>query len=294
MFSRARQPVPHPATGAHDDFSLDALRRAWLAVKQAGGGAGVDGVTLEQFAAGLENELAVLRQELATGAYRPQPARQVLVPKRSGGLRPLALWALRDRIAQRAVYDIIAPPFEAQFLPCSYGFRPGRSVEDAVRQLAEYRDQHRQWVVNADIKNCFDEIDSSRLMPLVRRRMRNPLLLRYVEGWVDHKILNSADGVPRKAGTSQGNVLSPLLANIYLHEFDGAMTAQGHCILRYADNFVICCRRKAEAEQALQDAQVALQAIGLRLNPSKSAVASFPGGFAWLGYFFVRHECYRI
>ena len=279
---------------AEDYFTQDALRRAWLAVKQAGGGAGVDGVTLEQFGAHLENELAALRAELAAGVYCPRPARQVFVPKRSGGLRPLALWALRDRIAQRAVYEIIAPAFEAEFLPCSYGFRPGRSVEAAVRQLAAYRDEPRPWVLNADIKNCFDEIDSRRLLPLVRRGVRDRLLLHYVQGWIEHRILISADGLPRQAGTSQGNVLSPLLANIYLHPFDQAIARRKLAMLRYADNFVICCRRKAEAEAAWQSAQAALQDIGLRLNEAKTSVVCFQGGFAWLGYFFVRRECYRL
>jgi group II intron reverse transcriptase/maturase len=292
--SRSAHPTGTPVSSAEGYFTLDALRRAWLAVKQAGGGAGVDGVTLAQFGARLEVQLAALQHELASGAYRPQPARQVLVPKRSGGLRPLAIWALRDRIAQRAVYDIIAPPFEAEFLPCSFGFRPGRSVEAAIRQLADCRDQHRQWVVNADIKSCFDEIDSRRLLPLVRRHVRDPTLLHYIDGWVQHRILNSADGVPRQAGASQGSVLSPLLANIYLHPFDQAMTAKGLMLLRYADNFVICCRRKTEAVAAMQTAQASLQTLGLRLNDAKSTVVSFQAGFSWLGYFFIRQECYRI
>lgn len=277
-----------------DYFTLDALRRAWLAIKQAGGGAGVDGVTLAQFGADLEVELAALQSELVAGVYRPRPARQVLTPKRNGGLRPLAIWALRDRIAQRAVYEIIAPAFEAEFLPCSYGFRPGRSVEAAVRQLAVYRDEPRPWLVNADIKNCFDEIDGQRLLQLVRRRVHDRLLIKYVQGWIEHRILNSADGIPRQAGASQGNVLSPLLANIYLHPFDQAMAAHKLPMLRYADNFVISCRRKTEAEAAMQAAQSALQTIGLRLNAAKSNVVCFQEGFSWLGYFFVRHECYRI
>lgn len=119
-------------------------------------------------------------------------------------------------------------------------------------------------------------------------------MLHYVRGWLDHRLLNSADGVPRKAGTSQGNVLSPLLANIYLHPFDQALAAQQLVHLRYADNFVVCCRRKAEAEDARARAQHALQAIGLRLNANKSDIVAFQSGFAWLGYFFVRRECYRL
>ena len=294
----AHTPGPRPGplrpTPPEQLFTREALQRAWLAIKQAGGGAGVDGMTLDHFGRQLDTELGTLQQELAGGRYRPQPARQVMVPKASGGMRPLALWALRDRIAQRVVYELIAPPFEATFLPSSYGFRPGLGVEDAVRHLAAHRDDNRQWVVNADIQRCFDEIDSRRLVTLVQRQVHDRLVMGYVRGWIEHRILNSADGVPRKAGASQGNVLSPLLANIYLHPFDCMLAGQGLVHLRYADNFVICCRRKAEAETAMATAQAALQRIGLRLNASKSSVVNFQGGFAWLGYFFVRRECYRI
>jgi len=285
---------PVPQTDPERLFSTNALRRAWLAVKRAGGGAGVDGVTLQTFDADIENELDVLRNELVSGSYRPKPVRRILVPKRTSGLRAVALWALRDRVAQRLVYDIIAPSFEAIFLPCSYGFRPGRSVQDAVNQLLAYRDQNLRWVVDADIKDCFDQIDSARLMPLVRERVHDPLLLRYVQRWLEANIFNSADGVPALAGASQGSVLSPLLANIYLHRVDLALTGRGLALIRYADDLVICCRRKAEAETARSALQEAVGAWGLRLNTRKSAIVHFDAGFSWLGYFFVRREYYQL
>lgn len=275
-------------------FTPDALRRAWLAIRRAGGGAGVDGVTLSRFAENLEEELGNLRSELVQGSYRPRPLRQVLVPKGDGGLRPLAIWALRDRIAQRAIYEILAPSFESIFLPVSFGFRPGLGVEDAVAQVARHRDAHLRWVVDGDIEQCFDSIDRRRLYKLTARRVQDRLLLRYVRGWLEADILNSADGVPRKAGASQGSALSPLLANIYLHEFDQALTARKLALVRYADDFVICCRRKADAEAAQTVATKSLARLGLTLNQRKSRVIHLDEGLGWLGYFFVKQECYRV
>ncbi len=275
-------------------FSPDSLRRAWLSIKQAGGGAGVDGVTIAHFEQSLESHLAELGEELRGGHYRPRPLRQVLVPKDKGGLRPLVLWALRDRIAQRAIYDLLAPRFEPHFLPCSFGFRRGRAVEDAIQQVTVHRNANLRWVVDADIKQCFDSIDSDLLMRLVKRQIKEPLLLRYVSGWLGADILNSADGLPRKAGASQGNVLSPLLANIYLHEFDRQLTQHKLALVRYADDFVICCRCKEEAQMALQHARQSLNQLKLEIHPQKTTIVHFDQGFGWLGYFFIRNECYRL
>jgi group II intron reverse transcriptase/maturase len=283
-----------PPTPAEQLFSVAALRRAWLAVKRTGGGAGADGMTIQKFEANLTEELTELRRELVSGAYQPRLLRRLLAPKANGGLRPLVLWALPDRIAQRAVYDILAPCFEAIFLPCSLGFRPGLGVEEAVKRLQALRDENLRWVVDADIKDCFDSIDTQRLLPLVAARVQEPLLLRYVERWLEAKIFNTADGAPQKAGASQGSVLSPLLANIYLHQVDEALTQQQINLLRYADDMVVCCRRKSEAQHALVALHDALTQWGLRLHDRKTRVVHFNEGFTWLGYFFIRDECYRV
>lgn len=275
-------------------FPLVALRQAWLAVKAAKGGPGVDHVTLQQFEAALEQELATLRLELISGTYQPQPVRQVLVPKADVGVRPLAIWALRDRVAQRVIYDLLAPVFEATFLPCSFGFRSGFGVQDALAALEQQRDNNQRWIVDADIQDCFEAIDCGRLLRLVAKRVQDRLLMRYVAGWLHAQLLNSADGVPKRAGASQGNVLSPLLANIYLHEFDQALVQRKLVHLRYADDFVICCRQKAEAEQALTLCRQALKPLGLQLNEKKTRLVHFDQGFTWLGYFWVRRECYRL
>jgi group II intron reverse transcriptase/maturase len=275
-------------------FTRYALQQAWLAVKQAKGGPGVDGVTIAQFEARLDEELAALQSELASGVYRPRPLRQVLVPKAGEGMRGLAIWALRDRVAQRVIYDLIAPVFEPHFLPCSFGYRPGRGVEQAVQQVIEHRNANLRWVVDADIVHCFDAIDSRQLFGLVRQRVRDRLVLRYIEQWLKVQLLSSLDGKPRRAGASQGSVLSPLLANIYLHPMDQTLMAHGLVLVRYADDFVLCCRRRADAQTALTFAQKTLKGLGLELHPKKTQIVHFDQGFAWLGYFFIRNECHRL
>ena len=283
-----------PPTPAEQLFSLATLRRAWLAVKRAGGGAGADGMTIQKFEANLTQELEELRRQLVSGDYQPRLLRRLLAPKASGGLRPLVLWALPDRIAQRAVYDIMAPTFEAIFLPCSLGFRPGLGVDDAVARLQQVRDANLRWVVDADIKDCFDSINTDRLLPLVAARVQEPLLLRYVERWLAAQIFNTADGAPQKAGASQGSVLSPLLANIYLHQVDERLVQQQLVHLRYADDLVVCCRRKSEAQHALVAVHDALTYWGLQMHEKKTRLVHFNEGLTWLGHFFVRDECYRI
>lgn len=283
-----------PPTPPEQLFTLAALRRAWLAVKRTGGGAGADGMTIQKFEADLPQGLEELRRQLVSGEYQPRLLRRMMAPKTSGGLRPLVLWALPDRIAQRVVYDIMAPTFEAIFLPCSVGFRPGLGVQDAVKRLQQLRDENRHWVVDADIKDCFDSINTQRLLPLVAARVQDTLLLRYIERWLAAKIFNTADGVPSVAGASQGSVLSPLLANIYLHEVDRLLVAQQLALIRYADDLVICCQRKGEAQHALVAVHDALRQWGLTLSDRKTGIVHFDEGFEWLGHFFVRRECYRI
>jgi retron-type reverse transcriptase len=151
-----------------------------------------------------------------------------------------------------------------------------------------------RWVVDADIQDCFDSIAVDRLLGLVSRRVEDPLLRQYVRGWLDAQILNGADGAPAKAGASQGSVLSPLLANVYLHEVDCLLTRRKLALVRYADDLVVCCRSKADAETALATTGQALGQWGLRLNEHKTRIVHFDQGFAWLGHFLVRDECYRL
>jgi group II intron reverse transcriptase/maturase len=275
-------------------FTLDALRRAWVKVKAAGGGPGVDGMTLKKFEADLEVNLTALQEDLLAKRYKPQPVKRLLVPKPNQGLRPLALWTLRDKIAQRLISDVISPYFERHFLDCSYGFRVGLGVGDAVKAVVAHRKANRRWVADVDIKDCFDSLDSGLLMRLVRRQVKDPVILGLINAWLRARIFNDLNGPQTQAGASQGSVISPLLANVYLHQLDLKLTRQGHHLVRYADDVLILSRRKQEAQQAMQAAEVALAGLKLRLNKHKSRVAHFDQGFQYLGYFFLRNDYYQL
>ncbi|MDW8318524.1 MAG: group II intron reverse transcriptase/maturase [Anaerolineae bacterium] len=277
----------------HPAFGAEALRRAWQQVKANGGGPGVDGLDIAAFEAHLDAHLAALQTELCQGTYRPQPVRRVLIPKRNEGLRPLAIWTLRDRVAQRAVLNALEPIFEPQFLACSHGYRPGRSTQTASDAVVAARNEGLRWVLDADIQDCFDSIDPELLMQMLRRQVRDRHMLRLVELWLQARIL-SASGQVRAAGAAQGGVLSPLLSNIYLHPFDVALTRQGLRLVRYADDFVVLCRRRRDAEEAQAAAEAALQDLRLQLNPHKTRLVHFDQGFKFLGRFFVRDEVYEL
>ncbi len=275
-------------------FSMDALRRAWLKVKAAGGGPGVDGMTINKFETELEANLVTLQTDLLAGRYKPKTVKRLLIPKPKGGLRPLALWSLRDKVVQRVVYDCIEPYFEREFLACSFGYRPGLGVAQAVQTVLAYRDQHHRWVADIDIKDCFDSLDSELLMGLVRRQVKDPLILKLIRAWLNARVFNALTGPRTRAGASQGAVISPLLANIYLHQVDLYLIQRDYYLVRYADDIVICCRRKVEAEQALQAAGSALRQVKLSLNLRKSRVVHFDQGFKFLGVFFLRNEYFEL
>jgi group II intron reverse transcriptase/maturase len=275
-------------------FSLDALRRAWVKVKAVGGGPGADGVTIAQFEADLEANLAALQKELLSKRYRPRKVTRLLAPKAGQGLRPIALWTLRDKIVQRVVADCIAPYFERDFLDCSYGFRPGRGVADAIQAIIAHREAHRRWVADIDIKDCFDSLDANLLLRFVRQQVKDRTILALIEAWLKAQIFNDLRGPQTQAGVSQGSVISPLLTNIYLHRVDLRLTRAGYHLIRYADDLVICCRRKQEAQEAMQAAAAALSQVKLQLNQRKAGVVHFDQGFQFLGVFFLRNEYFYL
>ncbi len=274
-------------------FSGDALRRAWTAVRANRGAAGADGATLAQFENDLASQLSRLRRELLDGSYRPQRVTQVLVPKGNEEWRPISLWAIRDRVAQRAVYNYLESPFEARFRPCSYGFRPGRTTETAAQAVGAARQAGARWVVDADIKDCFGSMDSGRLLELLAGWGVPEPMRRLVGHWLAAKVWNGWAG-RRAAGTSQGGVVSPLLCNVYLHPFDEAMQGRDRTLVRYADDFVVLTRDERTACRALERATTELNRLGLAIHPQKTRVTSFAEGFQFVGWFFVRDEMYQL
>ena len=274
-------------------FSGDALRRAWTAVRANRGAAGADGATWVEFERELAANLAGLRRELLDGSYRPQRVTQVLVPKGSEAWRPISLWVIRDRVAQRAVYNYLESPFESRFRPCSFGFRPGRTTETAAQAIRAARQAGARWVVDADIKECFGSMDSGRLLDLLGSWGVPEAMRRLVGRWLAAKVWNGWAG-RRTAGTSQGGVISPLLCNVYLHPFDEGMQGRGRTLVRYADDFVVLTRDERAARGALERATTELGRLGLAIHPQKTRVTSFAESFQFVGWFFVRDEMYQL
>jgi group II intron reverse transcriptase/maturase len=287
------RPTPGPVSPSQL-WAMDHLMRAWRKVKANGGGPGVDGESLRGFEARLRENLNELQAALVRGEYEPQPVRRVWVPKPGGGSRPLGILTLRDRIAQRVVYDALAPVYEQQFLECSFGFREGRSTQDAVNAILRLRDEGRRWVVDGDIKDCFENLDHRLLMRLMSREVKDTQVLGLIEKWLKAQVFNELYGRDPAAGTFQGGVLSPLLANVYVHEFDQAMTRARLQLVRYADDWVIMNARKLEAQEALETATQALGRLQLPINPYKTRIVHLNQGFRFVGVFFVRNEHFRL
>lgn len=274
----------------------DVLWEAWRRVRANRGAAGVDRVTLAvvENEYGVERMLAELQADLRSGSYRPAPARRVDIPKPAGGSRPLGIPTVRDRVAQQAAKIVLEPIFEADFLSCSYGFRPKRSALQGLETIRKAFPQGYTQVAEADIRGFFDNIDHDVLMEQVGRRVVDRRVLKLVGKWLRAGVM-TAGGLERTvAGTPQGGVISPLLANIYLHAFDREMARVnphlgGVVVVRYADDFVIMCRTPEQAEAALDTARGILAGLGLQLHPDKTRVCDLREGregFDFLGCHF--------
>ena len=399
---------------------IETLEAAWRKVRKNKGGPGSDGITVQQFEAQLNKHLNQLSRELSEERYYPLPVQTFMVKKANGSTREISVLALKDRIVQRAVCDLITPIYEAKFLDCSYGYRPNRGVPHAVAEVNAIRSEGYEWVVDADIENFFDTMDNRILMRFLRATINEPLILRLIQMWLDmggivqpansakwvshientvnslgegvgqvinqflqrsshletypqigntqitdeltdewldtdtdfsmqqsHSRENTAkeflvnfgrDGLllllanskrigklltakklvmvapivmamlaapavagivkdrlnhPRKIGIIQGSPLSPLLANLYLHAFDKAMTRTGIRMVRYADDLLLLCRSEGRAQQALNHAQKRLATLKLQLNPKKTNITHFDNGIQFLGHVFDKDGCYQ-
>jgi RNA-directed DNA polymerase len=265
------------------------LQAAWAKVRANRGAAGVDGQSVERFEAQADLYLRELADGLRDGSYRPQPVRRVDIPKGDGRTRPLGIPAVKDRIVQTALKLVIEPIFEVRFCPTSYGFRPGRGCKDGLREVDRLLEQGYTFVVDADLESYFDTIPHEPLMHRVEERISDGRVLTLLRAFLDQDILRGLERWTATAGTPQGAVISPLLANIYLHPLDELMASRGYRMVRYADDFVVLCKSREEAEAALALIQQWVAENGLRLSPSKTHLGDCrqPGeGFEFLGYRF--------
>ncbi len=270
-------------------YRAETLRAAWQKVKANGGAPGVDGQSVKRFAAQAERYLEELSRALKKGTYRPQPVRRVEIPKERGKIRRLGIPVVKDRIVQTALKFVLEPIFEREFLKLSYGFRPGLGCKDALGEVEKWLREGYTFVVDADLKSYFDTIPRAQLLERVKSKVSDGRVLELIEAYLQQDIVKEMERWTPTGGTPQGAVISPLLANIYLHPLDCQIRQKGYRMVRYADDFVVLCRSLEEAQAALAEVKAWVEANGLSLNPDKTHVGDCRQkrqGFDFLGYHF--------
>jgi RNA-directed DNA polymerase len=259
----------------------DVLARAWSQVRRNNGAPGIDQITLAEVEEyGVSRLLEELEAELRAGTFRPIPARRVFIPKPgTEERRPLSIPAVRDRVVQAAVKIVLEPVFEADFLPCSFGFRPKRAAHDGLQVLVNESFAGARWVVETDVADCFGAIPHSGLMSAVEERISDRRLLSLLRAFLRAGVMEQGTVRRPVTGTAQGGVISPLMCNVYLHRLDRAWRGAYGTYLRYADDALVMCRSKGQAVAALARLTVLLAELGLRPKPAKTRIVQLtPGG----------------
>lgn len=262
------------------------LEVAWERVKRNRGAGGIDGEDLVTFEANLEAHLDRLHQELKDGTYTPQPVRRHQIPKagQPGQYRPLGIPTIYDRVAQQAMANRLAPIFEPVFDDASFGYRQGRSTKEALGKVWRELEQGDQWVVDADLSDFFGTVDHDKLLTLVNQRVSDGRVLGLLRQILKAGCVAQGGRLPTEQGTPQGGVVSPLLSNILLTPFDREMRRKGYRLTRYADDWLVTCRSRREAEAALTAARRILEKLGVTLHPDKTRIVHVRQGFEFLGY----------
>jgi RNA-directed DNA polymerase len=268
------------------------LEAAFWKVAANKGAAGIDHVTITMFETRLDDELRRLSESLRDGTYRPQAIRRHSIPKPgSQEMRPLGIPTVRDRVVQTALRMALEPIFERDFAEHSYGFRPGRGCKDALSRVDERLKAGYTYVVDADLKSYFDTIPHDRLLALVGQKVSDGRVLFLIEALLKQGVLDGLREWTPEMGSPQGAVISPLLSNIYLDPLDQLMARNGMEMVRYADDFVILCRSREEAERALEQVRAWTAEAGLTLHPTKTRIVNATDeSFDFLGYRFDRGQ----
>ena len=266
-------------------LSKQRLHKGFKKVWKAKGAAGIDGQSLSDFASNLSDNLDQLLDALQNKRYQPHPVRRVEIPKDDGGVRLLGIPAVRDRIVQQALADLLTPIFDPDFHPSSYGYRPKRSAHDAINKATLFIRQHsRRHVVDMDLSKCFDRLDHELIINSIRRRVTDGSILELINKFLKSGVMVEGSLHETAVGSPQGGVISPLIANIYLDYFDQEMMRRNHRIVRYADDILILCSSEKAAENALSTAEKILeQQLKLTINRDKTHIAHSDAGIKFLG-----------
>ena len=284
MAKRKKKIKVHSLTGRIDDR---LMREAFKAVKRNRGAAGIDKVSIAMFEENLDDNLDSLQRDLKTrGKFVPKPLRRVWIPKDAKGkkLRPLGIPAVRDRVAQEVVRRLLEPIFEPMFHDCSFGFRPGRSCHMAIERVLSYHKDGDRVTLDADIAGFFDNIPHKLIVDAVAEEVADGNILNLVKKFLAAGVMDNGVFKPTTIGTPQGGVVSPLLANIVLNKLDWRLDQAGYRFVRYADDFVIVCNDRKQAEAALTLVEEIMTELGLSLSPEKTKVASYGKGYEFLGF----------
>ncbi|OGN63740.1 MAG: group II intron reverse transcriptase/maturase [Chlamydiae bacterium RIFCSPHIGHO2_12_FULL_49_32] len=300
--SLREKPERHNARRLSDHLKLDGKKKvhslvdkvyqrtnleiAWKRVKANRGAGGADGVTVEEFEKDLEANLERLHQELREGRYLPQPVRRLEIPKRGdpGKTRPLGIPSVFDRVCQQALVNRIEPIFEEVFDAGSFGYRKGRQTRDALKKIWHEIEEGNEWIVDADLKDYFGSVDHEKLIALVAQRISDGRVLKLIQQMLEAGYIEQGSLFPTSRGTPQGGVVSPCLSNVLLTPFDKEMRRKGYRLTRWADDWVVTCRTRSEAVQALATATKILQKLGVTLNAKKTRIVNIKQGFEFLGF----------
>jgi group II intron reverse transcriptase/maturase len=266
--------------------SFSSLRAAFERVAASRGMAGVDGVSIGAFRRQLDKNLQALASELEEAKYLPLPLLQFLVAKPDGSPRIFRVPAVRDRVVQTVVLEMVEPLFEARFEDVSFAYRKGRSVKQAAYRIRELRDQGFRYVVEADIDSYFDNIDQDILWKKVEEVIRGPDMMRLFHLWVRAEVYDGEKVFLLQKGIPQGAVIAPILANLFLDDLDEELVAHGHRVVRYSDDFIVLAKTLPEAENALELTEKVLAALHLELDDGDTVITHFAKGFKFLGLVF--------
>jgi group II intron reverse transcriptase/maturase len=271
----------HSLTGR---ITMELMLASFKAVKRNRGAAGIDKISIQMYQQNLEQNLPALMRELKEGTFQPCPLRRVLIPKNEKEFRPLGIPAVKDRIAQEVVRRLLDPIFEPTFNDSSFGFRQGRNCHQAIGRVLDLHEKGFWFVLDADIKGFFDHLSHDIIMQAVAARVADGNILRLVQRFLTSGVIENGVFKPTTVGTPQGGVISPLLANIVLNSLDWKLEYAGYRHVRYADDFIVLCRSKQQAEEALTLTSQTLDGLKLQLSPTKTVITTYSKGYSFLGF----------